>query len=298
MNDGKKTDPQDQIEDKNQTEETVSVDEPKIEEVSSDTNGEKIAGLEVIDINAKDDVTPSDSLEQTEEKNEEIEVAVSEKEKSEPETGQDEEAKTPTEEKSEEETKEDNKPADESSAEPAKITNPNAKWYVVHTFAGHENRVAQALKQRIEAEHLENQIFDILVPTQDKIEIRSGKKETVKEKIFPGYLLVKMDLGDISWLAVRTTPGVTSFVGMNNKPTPISELEVSSIVKFTTQGAAPTFKDVFMVDDTVKIIDGPFADFIGKVDSVDKEKGRVRVLVSIFGRETPVELDFLQVQKL
>lgn len=177
-------------------------------------------------------------------------------------------------------------------------TNPNARWYVVHTFAGHENKVAAALRQRIEAEHLENLIYDILVPTQDKIEIKGGKKETVKEKIFPGYILIKMELSDLSWLAVRTTQGVTSFIGAGTKPTPISEAEVASIVKFTTQGASPTFKDVFMVDDTVKIIDGPFAEFIGKVDSVDKEKGRVRVLVSIFGRETPVELDFLQVQKL
>lgn len=182
--------------------------------------------------------------------------------------------------------------------EPAKPSNPNARWYVVHTFAGHENKVATALKQRIEAERLENLIFDILVPTQDKIEIRGGKKETVKEKIFPGYILIKMELNDLSWLAVRTTQGVTSFIGAGNKPTPISEAEVATIVKFTSQGAQPTFKDVFMVDDTVKIIDGPFAEFIGKVDSVDKEKGRVRVLVSIFGRETPVELDFLQVQKL
>lgn len=186
----------------------------------------------------------------------------------------------------------------EDTPQPAPAEPTPGKWYVVHTFAGHENKVAQALKQRIEAEHLESKIFDILVPTQDKIEIRAGKKETVKEKIFPGYILVKMELDDVSWLAVRTTPGVTSFVGMSNKPTPVSEAEIASIVKFTTQGAAPTFKDVFMVDDTVKIIDGPFAEFIGKVESVDKEKGRVRVLVSIFGRETPVELDFLQVTKL
>jgi len=190
-------------------------------------------------------------------------------------------------------------PSEEKEEEKPEVpTNPNARWYVVHTFAGHENKVATALRQRIEAEHLENLIYDILVPTQDKIEIKGGKKETVKEKIFPGYILIKMELSDLSWLAVRTTQGVTSFIGAGNKPTPISEAEVASIVKFTTQGASPTFKDVFMVDDTVKIVDGPFAEFIGKVDSVDKEKGRVRVLVSIFGRETPVELDFLQVQKL
>lgn len=172
------------------------------------------------------------------------------------------------------------------------------KWYVVHTYAGHENKVLATLKQRVESEHLENKIFDILVPTQDKIEIKSGKKAQVKEKIFPGYILVKMILDDNSWLAVRTTPGVTSFVGIGNKPTPISEKEVASIVKFMTQGAPATFKDVFLPNDTVKIVDGPFSEFIGKVDSVDKERGKVRVLVSIFGRETPVELDFLQVQKL
>lgn len=188
----------------------------------------------------------------------------------------------------------------DSTDEPSDTSNDNplAKWYVVHTASGHENRVSAALKQRIESEHLENKILDVLVPTQDKIEIKSGKKATVKEKIFPGYLLVKMVLDDSSWLSVRTTPGVTSFVGIGNKPTPIPEHEVRTIVKFMTQGAAPTFKDVFMVNDTVKIVDGPFSEFIGKVDTVDKEKGKVRILVSIFGRETPVELDFLQVTKL
>lgn len=178
-----------------------------------------------------------------------------------------------------------------------KSGNPNAKWYVVHTYSGHENKVAHTLKQRIESEHLEEKILEVLVPMQDKIEIKGGKKVNIKEKIFPGYILVKMVLDDISWLAVRTTQGVTSFVGMGNKPTPISEAEVATIVKFT-QTEAPMYKQVFMANDTVKIVDGPFADFIGKVDSVDQERGKVKVLVSIFGRETPVELDFLQVQKI
>ncbi|OGE26027.1 transcription termination/antitermination protein NusG [Candidatus Daviesbacteria bacterium RIFCSPLOWO2_02_FULL_40_8] len=173
-----------------------------------------------------------------------------------------------------------------------------ARWYVVHTYSGHENRVYQTLKQRIESEHLEDKILEVLVPTQDKIEIRSGKKETVKEKIFPGYILVKMILDDDAWLAIRTTQGVTSFVGMGNKPTPISEREVKSIISFMDQGAQPTYKTTYMEGDTVKIVDGPFAEFIGKVDTVDKDRGKIRVLVSIFGRETPVELDFLQVQKL
>ncbi|MBI2018904.1 transcription termination/antitermination factor NusG [Candidatus Daviesbacteria bacterium] len=175
--------------------------------------------------------------------------------------------------------------------------NPNAKWYVVHTYSGHENKVAHTLKQRIESEHLEEKILDVLVPMQDKIEIKGGKKVSIKEKIFPGYILVKMVLEDSSWLAVRTTQGVTSFVGMGNKPTPISDAEVATIVKFT-QEEAPVYKQVFSVSDTIKIVDGPFADFIGKVDNVDEEKGKVKVLVSIFGRETPVELDFLQVQKI
>lgn len=172
------------------------------------------------------------------------------------------------------------------------------RWYVVHTYSGHENKVAAALKQRIESEHLENKILEVLVPTQEKIEIKGGKKVTVKEKIFPGYILVKMVLDDIAWLAVRTTQGVTSFIGMSQKPTPISEAEVASIVKFMTQGAQPTFKSIYIEGDTVKITDGPFAEFIGKVESIDKERGKVKVLVSIFGRETPVELDFLQVAKL
>lgn len=178
-----------------------------------------------------------------------------------------------------------------------KDENPNAKWYVVHTYSGHENKVAVTLKQRIESEHLEGKILDVLVPMQDKIEIKGGKKVNIKEKIFPGYILVKMVLDEKSWLAVRTTQGVTSFVGMGNKPTPISEAEVQTIVKFT-QEEAPVYKQVFAADDTVKIVDGPFAEFIGKVDNVDEERGKVKVLVSIFGRETPVELDFLQVQKI
>lgn len=173
-----------------------------------------------------------------------------------------------------------------------------AKWYVVHTYSGHENRVAETLKQRIESEHLKNKILDVLVPTQEKIEIRGGKKETVKEKIFPGYILVKMILDDQSWLAVRTTQGITSFIGMSDKPTPIPDSEVQSIVNYMKQGGQPTYKQIFAEGDTVKIVDGPFTEFIGKVESVDKERGKVRVLVSIFGRETPVELDFLQVAKL
>lgn len=173
----------------------------------------------------------------------------------------------------------------------------NAKWYVVHTYSGHENKVSANLKQRIETMKLQDKIFDIVVPTRNIVTVKHGKKEEQKEKIFPGYILVKMLLEDDSWLAVRTTQGVTAFVGVGNKPTPISETEVATILKFM-QLEAPKYKTSFSIGEAVKIVDGPFADFLGAIDSIDEEKGKIKVLVSIFGRETPVELDFLQVSKL
>ena len=173
----------------------------------------------------------------------------------------------------------------------------NAKWYVVHTYSGHENKVATNLKQRIVTMKLSDKIFDIIVPTRNVVTVRHGKKEEQKEKIFPGYILVRMILDDISWLAVRTTQGVTAFVGTGDKPTPISAVEVGAIMKFM-QMEAPKYKTSFSVGEAVKITDGPFADFLGSIDSLDEEKGKIKVLVSIFGRETPVELDFLQVAKL
>lgn len=174
---------------------------------------------------------------------------------------------------------------------------PEARWFVLHTYSGHENKVAAAIKQRAEAMNVANRVFDVLVPTRDTVTVKRGKKEEVKEKIFPGYILVQMILDDDSWLIVRTTPGVTSFVGVGNRPTPLSEKEVQAIMKFS-QLAAPKFKTTISVGEAVKIIDGPFADFLGTVESVDEARGKVKVLVSIFGRETPVELDFLQVSKL
>jgi len=174
---------------------------------------------------------------------------------------------------------------------------PKAKWFVVHTYSGHEARVAAALKQRTETMNQTDKIFEILIPTQEVVQIRSGKKLNVTEKIFPGYLLVKMILDDASWLTVRTTQGITGFVGVGNKPTPISESEVSAIQKFMSLGA-PKYRTKFAIGEAVKITDGPFAEFLGSIESIDEEKGKVRVLVSIFGRETPVELDFLQISKI
>ncbi|KKS77269.1 MAG: Transcription antitermination protein nusG [Candidatus Woesebacteria bacterium GW2011_GWB1_43_14] len=176
-------------------------------------------------------------------------------------------------------------------------SDPEAKWYVVHTASGHEARVSETLRQRVESMGLEKNIFELLVPTQDRVVVRSGKKATIKEKIFPGYLLIKMSLDDNTWLAVRTTPGVTGFVGVGNKPTPLSQGEVSNIQKFVST-PAKRFKTKLSIGEAVKITDGPFSDFLGTIHEVDEEKGRVKVLVSIFGRETPVDLDFLQVAKV
>lgn len=179
----------------------------------------------------------------------------------------------------------------------SETTDPMAKWYVVHTSSGHEVRVMETLRQRVETMSLQERIFEMLVPTQDRVIIRGGKKATVKEKIFPGYLLVKMILDDPTWLAVRTTAGITGFVGAGNKPTPLSESEVINIQKFVA-APAPRYKTKFSVGEAIKITDGPFADFLGTIHEMDEERGKVKVLVSIFGRETPVELDFLQIQKV
>lgn len=175
--------------------------------------------------------------------------------------------------------------------------NPEARWFVVHTASGHEVRVSETLRQRVETMNLSGKIFELLVPTQDRVVIRQGKKSTIKEKIFPGYLLVKIILDDPTWLAIRTTPGITGFVGTGNKPTPLSEAEVTNIQKFISS-PAPRYKTKFSLGEAVKITDGPFSDFLGSIHEMDEAKGKVKVLVSIFGRETPVELDFLQIQKI
>ncbi|MBI2074649.1 MAG: transcription termination/antitermination factor NusG [Candidatus Levybacteria bacterium] len=185
----------------------------------------------------------------------------------------------------------------EQKDEKVENASKDAKWYIVHTYSGHEDKVSKSLKQRVQALGFENKIFDIIVPTRNTIKVSQGKKESVKEKIFPGYVLVRMILDDESWLLVRTTQGVTAFIGAGNKPTPISEKEVEAIQKFMNL-EEPLYKTTFSVGEAVKITDGPFADFLGTIESIDEARGKLKVLVSIFGRETPVELDFLQVAKL
>ena len=175
--------------------------------------------------------------------------------------------------------------------------NKKARWYVVHVYSGHENKVAEALKQRAETLNLLDKVLSVLIPTQEKIQIKRGQRKTVSEKIFPGYMLVQMELTDDSWLAVRTTQGVTGFVGVGSKPTPLPRHEVEAIKKYMSQGV-PQYKADYVEGEAVKIVDGPFTDFLASVNAIDEDKGKVEVLVNIFGRETPVSLDFLQVKKV
>jgi len=169
-------------------------------------------------------------------------------------------------------------------------------WYVVHCYSGYENKVRHNLEQRIETMGMKDKIFDIVVPTEEEIEVKEGKRRTVERRVFPGYILVNMILSEESWYVVRNTPGVTGFVGMGNNPTPLRPEEVSQIIK-RMEAEAPRIKVTFKTGERVRIVDGPFNDFRGTVSEIDMERAKVRVMVNFFGRETPVELDFLQVEK-
>jgi transcriptional antiterminator NusG len=169
-------------------------------------------------------------------------------------------------------------------------------WYVIHCYSGYENKVRHNLEQRIETMGMKDRVFDVVVPTQEEIEVRDGKRRTVERHIFPGYVLVNMTLSEESWYVVRNTPGVTGFVGMGNTPTPLRQEEVAQILK-RMEADAPTVKVSFKVGERIRIVDGPFNDFRGMVANIDMERTKVRVMVSFFGRDTPVELDFLQVEK-
>ncbi len=169
-------------------------------------------------------------------------------------------------------------------------------WYVVHCYSGYENKVRHNLEQRIESMGMKDRIFDVVVPTEEEIEVKEGKRRTVERRVFPGYILVNMLLSEESWYVVRNTPGVTGFVGMGNTPTPLRPEEVAQIIK-RMEAEAPRIKVTFKSGERVRIVDGPFNDFRGTVSEIDMERAKVRVMVNFFGRETPVELDFLQVEK-
>jgi len=172
-----------------------------------------------------------------------------------------------------------------------------AQWYVIHAYSGHEEKVKKNLEKRIESMDMHDKILEVFVPMEDEIEIKDGKRRHVQKRIFPGYILVKMVMSDESWYVVRNTPGVTSFVGSGNKPVPLQEKEIKSIQK-QIKAEAPKVRVEYQVGENVRVIDGPFSDFHGKVDEINADKGKLKVLVNMFGRETPVELDLLQVERL
>ena len=184
---------------------------------------------------------------------------------------------------------------EESTLEPE--DDDGRSWFVIHCYSGYENKVSHNLEQRIETMEMLDKIFDVVVPTEEEIEVKEGKRRTVERRVFPGYILVQMIMDEDSWYVVRNTPGVTGFVGMGNEPTPLRPEEVSSIMK-RMEADAPRVKVTYKIGQKVRITDGPFADFMGTVQEIDMDKAKVRVFVSFFGRETPVELDFLQVDKM
>ncbi len=180
---------------------------------------------------------------------------------------------------------------------PRQVAEFGKNWYVLHTYSGYEDAVAKNLKQRIESLGMEDRIFNVLVPKEKKIKIKNGKRRVVEEKIYPGYVLVEMIVTDDSWYVVRNTPRVTGFVGSGTTPTSISPAEIE-ILKKRMGVKEPKYKIEVIPGDAVKIIDGPFKDFDGKVSAVDEERGKIKVLVNMFGRDTPVELDSLQIKKI
>jgi len=197
------------------------------------------------------------------------------------------------------------KDEDHDDVEEEQLSDPNQhnmdiegkRWYVVHCYSGYENKVCHNLEQRIESMGMDEHIFDVVVPTEEEIEVKDGKRRTIEREVFPGYILVQMELSEESWYVVRNTPGVTGFVGMGSKPIPLQEQEVNHIIQ-RMEADAPRITVTFKVNQKVRIIDGPFNDFIGTVVELDTDRAKVRVMVSFFGRETPVELDFLQVEKI
>jgi len=170
-------------------------------------------------------------------------------------------------------------------------------WFAIHTYSGYEERVKKNLEQRVKFMDSGDEVFEVVIPTEEEVEIRGGQRRTVAKKILPGYILVQMKMSDQSWNIVRNTPGVTGFVGSGGKPVPLLDEEVDQIMR-QMKAEVPKVKVGFRQGQSVRVIDGPFTDFVGIVDEIGTEKGKVKVLLSLFGRETPVELDFLQVEKL
>ena len=268
-----------------------------VEDASSSEEEELSSPEEGVDELEEEETVADDELEEAKAEiivEDELEEAEAERitEVVEEETSEVEEAAAPETEAPEAETVADDEADDKPITEP----DDDRHWYVVHCYSGYENKVRHNLEQRIETMGMKNKIFDVVVPTEEEIEVKDGKRRTVERRVFPGYILVQMLMDEDSWYVVRNTPGVTGFVGMGNDPTPLRQEEVAQIVK-RMEADAPRIKVAYKTGQKVRIIDGPFNDFIGTVADINMERAKVRIMVSFFGRETPVELDFLQVEK-
>ena len=180
---------------------------------------------------------------------------------------------------------------------PKQVIEREKNWYVIHTYSGYEDAVAKNLKQRIESLSMEDKIFNVIVPKERKIKIKNGKRKTIEEKIYPGYVLVEMIVDDASWYVVRNTPRVTGFLGAGTTPIPVSKHDIDDLMKRMAVGEEPQFIIDVEIGTNVKITDGPFKGFEGRVSEIDQERGKIKVLVNMFGRDTPVELDSLQIKK-
>lgn len=264
-----------------ETAEEVSVDSPSDESEEMASGGEPEAASEAAPEDTKE--SPKDESVELESSSDEGEGVVEVSEEA------------PVEKSAEIGTSTEEEPVEETLPSPPE-EDDGREWYVVHCYSGYENKVRHNLEQRMETMGMKNMIFDVVVPTEEEIEVKDGKRKTVERRVFPGYILVNMIMEEESWYVVRNTPGVTSFVGMGNEPIPLRPEEVSQIIK-RMESDAPRIKLSFRQGERVRITDGPFNDFRGTVDEINMEKAKVRVMVNFFGRETPVELDFLQVEK-
>lgn len=186
--------------------------------------------------------------------------------------------------------------AEASADKPTSKADDNHGWYVLHTYSGYEDNVARNLRQRIESMGMEDKIFQVIVPREKKIRVKGGKRQTIEERLFPGYVLVQMIVTEDSWYVVRNTPNVTGFVGSGTTPTPVSKTEIDRLLSRMGEDE-PKYKIDVIEGDSVKIMDGPFKEFEGKISEINESKGTVKVLVNVFGRETPVELDYLQIKR-
>jgi len=280
-----------------ETESSSSVEESRMEETDAQPQNDEVDSQNAAESSASDDVPVSSEVEAEPVAEAEAEAEPAAEAEAEDEPAAEAEAETDADSIVESQGELEEEAVSElEDAESDQEQESDRYWFVVHCYSGYENKVRHNLEQRIETMGMKSKIFDVVVPTEEEIEIKDGKRRTVERRVFPGYILVQMIMDEDSWYVVRNTPGVTGFVGMGNEPTPLRPEEVSQIVK-RMEAEAPRIKVTYKTGQKVRIIDGPFNDFIGTVSEIDMDRAKVRVMVSFFGRETPVELDFLQVEK-